>query len=200
MEHIFCFGDSNTYGYDARSMFGERLPETERWPDILEKRFGWKVINAGMNGRRIPQEPWSLESFDHQLSKEKDVDLILIMLGTNDLLDSFSPDIKKTGACMEQFICHVLRHPAVDGNGNKILLVAPPPTNIGHFDEENAWYDKEAGKFGSCYKEIAEKYGLRFADAGQWKLPLAHDGVHISPEGHKIFAEKIGEVLQMQPD
>ena len=33
---IFCFGDSNTYGYDARSRLGERLPAWERWPEILK--------------------------------------------------------------------------------------------------------------------------------------------------------------------
>lgn len=48
---IFCFGDFNTYGYDARSMLGERLGGNERWPEILGKLSGWEVVNEGMNGQ-----------------------------------------------------------------------------------------------------------------------------------------------------
>ena len=50
MAYVFCFGDSNTYGYDARSMFGERLPEEERWPAVLKSLSGWNVINEGTAG------------------------------------------------------------------------------------------------------------------------------------------------------
>ena len=49
MKKIVCFGDSNTYGYDARSFFGERLPENERWPEILGALSGWEIINEGVN-------------------------------------------------------------------------------------------------------------------------------------------------------
>ena len=59
---IFCFGDSNTYGYDARSLLRERLGENERWPEILGKLSGWEVLNEGMNGREIPESPWFLGS------------------------------------------------------------------------------------------------------------------------------------------
>ena len=69
-------------------MFGERLPETQRWPDILQKLSGWEMINRGRNGRLIPQDAWSLESFDRELAECGPVDLVLIMLGTNDLLEA----------------------------------------------------------------------------------------------------------------
>lgn len=192
---IFCFGDSNTYGYDARSALGERLPEQQRWPDILQKLSGWEIINRGMNGRTIPQQPWLLEDFDQQLADCSPADLVLIMLGTNDLLETFRPDAAKTGARMERFVQHVLRHPAIGGDGKKLLLVAPPRTRIGCFSQMDACYDREAETFGACCKEIAARHGLRFADASAWELPLAHDGVHIAPEGHQIFAEKLWELL-----
>ena len=83
---IFCFGDSNTYGYDARSRFGERLSAGERWPEILGEQYGWEIQNEGMNGRKIPGEAWSLAGFDRALLNWGETDLLLIMLGTNDLL------------------------------------------------------------------------------------------------------------------
>ena len=196
MAYIFCFGDSNTYGYDARSMFGERLPEEERWPAVLKELSGWNVINEGMNGRRIPRDIWSLENFDRQLIGCGPIDLVIVMLGTNDLLNSFPPDMKKIGTDMEQFVRHMLKHPSINGKGEKILLIAPPHTDIGRFDEENAWYDKESGKFGDCYQKIAEKYGIRYADSGQWGIALAHDGVHISPQGHQTFGKNLWEILK----
>lgn len=201
MARMFCFGDSNTYGYDARSVLGERLPETQRWPDILQKLSGWEIINGGMNGRMIPQQPWLLEDFDQQLTDCGTVDMVLIMLGTNDLLGTFRPDMEKTGARMERFIRHVLRHQAIEEDGKKLLLVAPPRTRIGCFSQMDACYDRESEKFGICYRKIADRYGLCFADASAWELPLAHDGVHIAPAGHRIFAEKLWKsaLLMQEP-
>ena len=49
---ILCFGDSNTYGYDPRSYFGE--PYSEPWPEVFSKKSGYQVFNAGQNGREIP--------------------------------------------------------------------------------------------------------------------------------------------------
>lgn len=193
---IFCFGDSNTYGYDARSMLGERLGANERWPEILGKISGWEVVNEGMNGREIPESPWFLERFDHLLSACAPVDLLFLMLGSNDLLNSYCPDIENIGSRMEKFVKHVLKHPAVDGRGKKIILAAPPPVEIGCYGEEYVCYDRESHKFGACYGTIAKQYGLRFADTAGWELPLAHDGVHLTPEGHMRFADQVWMMMQ----
>lgn len=193
MKKMVCFGDSNTYGYDARSFFGERLAETERWPEILGALSGWEIINEGRNGREIPHEPRALDSFDRLLSQCKAFDQIWILLGSNDLLNSYVPEIGAVGERMDRFVAHVLGHPLVGGNGGKILLIAPPRVDIGRFREEDGCYDRESGKFGSCYEKIASRYGLGFADAGRWELLLAHDGVHLTPEGHRRMAEKLWE-------
>ena len=42
---ILCIGDSNTYGYDPRSFFGDRYPEDVRWTDNLG---ACEVINRGL--------------------------------------------------------------------------------------------------------------------------------------------------------
>ena len=195
---IFCFGDSNTYGYDARSRFGERLPAGERWPEILAEQYGWEIQNEGMNGRKIPGEAWSLAGFDRALLNWGETDLLLIMLGTNDLLGVCFPDMEEVGTSMERFVRHVLKNPQIAGKGDRILLIAPPPTEIGRFGEYGLPFDRESMKFGSCYEKIAEEYGLRFADAGRWGISLAHDGVHFTPEGHGIFAKRLGERIKQQ--
>ena len=151
-----------------------------------------------MNGRKIPGEAWSLAGFDRALLNWGETDLLLIMLGTNDLLGVCFPDMEEVGASMERFVRHVLKNPQIAGKGDRILLIAPPPTEIGRFGEYGLSFDRESMKFGSCYEKIAEEYGLRFADAGRWGISLAHDGVHFTPEGHGIFAKRLGERIKQQ--
>ena len=91
---IVCFGDSNTFGYDARALLDDRYPPEYRWVDILKKRSGWNVINQGLNGREIP--PCSV-------NVAADTDLLIIMLGTNDLLQG--NDSSTVAKKMERFLC-----------------------------------------------------------------------------------------------
>ena len=74
--NVICFGDSNTYGYDPRSYLGGRYDADSRWVDILAEETGWTVCNLGENGREIPASP----------DFPADTDLLIVMLGTNDLL------------------------------------------------------------------------------------------------------------------
>lgn len=118
------------------------------------------------------------------------------MLGSNDLLNSYCPDIENIGSRMEKFVKHVRKHPAVDGRGEKMILAAPPPVEIGCCGEQYVCYDRESHKFGACYETIAKQYGLRFADTAGWELPLAHDGVHLTSEGHMRFAEQVWMLME----
>lgn len=54
---VVCIGDSNTYGYDPRSYWGDRYPKDSRWVDLLATQTGWEVYNQGENGRTIPAGP-----------------------------------------------------------------------------------------------------------------------------------------------
>ena len=80
---IICFGDSNTYGYDPQGYFGGRYGADSRWVDILTTEIGWAVYNMGQNGREIPATAPDFPA---------DTDLLIVMLGTNDLLRSRSPE------------------------------------------------------------------------------------------------------------
>ena len=80
---VICFGDSNTFGYDPRSYFGGRYDGDNRWVDILAVKTGWKVCNMGVNGREIPSSAPQFPA---------DTDLLIVMLGTIDLLQGKSPE------------------------------------------------------------------------------------------------------------
>ena len=172
---IICFGDSNTYGYDPRGYFGGRYDSP--WPSILAAKAGWDVINEGMNGQEIPKAP---------LSFPPDTDLLIIMLGTNDLLSFLNPE----AVCekMERFL------KSAEQNLDKILLVAPPTMKLGEWVQDQELVDSSIA-LAKYYKALAERLGIRFADSKDWNTPLAYDGVHLTEEGHRAFAKGLMEYL-----
>jgi len=174
--NIICYGDSNTWGYDPRDPLGGQYDKS--WPELLAEVSGWHVRNLGENGREVPT---------HSVAFPADCTLILIMLGTNDLLQSGIPE----AVCrkMEQFLC------SVDMEMRRILLIAPPPMAYGEWVQDAALIDRSAF-LANCYQDLAARLGTGFADAGEWHIPLAFDGVHFTQEGHRIFAEHLFRFLK----
>ena len=174
---VICFGDSNTYGYDPRGYFGGRYDADSRWVDILAAETGWTVCNMGQNGREIP---FSAPSFP------ADSDLLIVMLGTNDLLQGRGPE--QSSENLERFLS------GISLNQNKILLIAPPPVILGVWVPSAKLID-DSRTFARFCQTLAERMGIRFADAGKWDIPLAYDGVHFTEQGHRAFAAGLLEEL-----
>lgn len=183
MKRIVCIGDSNTYGYDPRDIFGGRYPAERRWTGLLE-RAGWEVWNAGQNGREIPNRDRAIQALLRELERAGTPDRVTVMLGSNDLLQGFDRSAEDVTERMEYFLRRLLpRFPAAH-----ILLIAPPPMAPG------AWVGAprlllESARLAPCYAALAEKLGVAFADAGAWGVELRFDGVHFSEAGHAAFAE-----------
>ena len=175
---VICFGDSNTYGYDPRSYLGGRYDADSRWVDILAAETGWEIRNMGQNGREIPSAAPGLPT---------DTDLLIVMLGTNDLLQGKSPE--QAAERLERFLSDISLE------RNKILLIAPPPVALGEWVPSPQLIDNSRA-FAQCCKTLAEQLGIRFADAGKWDIPLTCDGVHFTEQGHRAFAAGLLEELR----
>ena len=173
---VVCFGDSNTYGYDPRGYFGGRYDWP--WPKILAEKLPCTVLNWGENGREIPAKALDLPA---------DTDLLMVMLGTNDLLQSLTPE----GA--EQKMARFLESIALDRR--KILLIAPPPMGLGQWVQDQKLID-DSITLAKYYQALSERLGIRFADAGKWNIPLAYDGVHMTQEGHRAFADGLIQYIK----
>ena len=166
--HVICFGDSNAYGYDPRSYLGGRYDADSRWVDILAAETGWTVCNMGQNGREIPSTAPAFPA---------DTDLLIVMLGTNDLLQGRSPE--RAVERLERFLSDISL-----GRG-KILLVAPPPMAQGEWVPSQQLIDASK-TYARCCRELAERMGIRFA----------FDGVHFTGQGHRAFATGLLEELR----
>lgn len=170
---VLCFGDSNTYGYDPRSWLGGRYAADSRWVDLLAQKTGWSIANLGENGRCIPQRPVTLPA---------DTDLLMVMLGTNDLLQGCTPE--QAAERMARFL------QGLPLAAEKILLIAPPPMVPGEWVPDQKLIDASR-RLGQCYRTLAGRLGIRFADAGNWNVALAYDGVHFTRQGHQAFAQRL---------
>ena len=82
---IICYGDSNTYGFDPRLGTPGRLAKNERWTGILDSEPDIEIANEGMNGRCIPSASYEYRSLRKILERHYDADMLIIMLGSNDL-------------------------------------------------------------------------------------------------------------------
>ena len=172
---ILCFGDSNTCGYDPRGFFGGYYDKP--WPWILAENTNWIVKNCGENGREIP---------GFSVSFAENYDLLMIMLGTNDLLQGNS--VEDVAKRMEAFLL------SLQLEKSNILLIAPPHMKPGHWVTEVSLI--EASKeLSLSYQALAQRIGVRFVNAGEWDVPLAFDGVHFTESGHRVFAEGILQYL-----
>ena len=177
---IVCFGDSNTYGYDARGYIDNRYPAEYRWVDVLDKRTGWTFVNHGLNGREIP---------GYAIHVPEDADRFTVMLGTNDILQGNIPEA--VARRMDRFLAN-LPFPA-----EKTLLIAPVPMKMGAWvsEESIVQYSRE---LSGLYKKLADKHGVSFVDTAEWGVELSFDGIHYTEAGQITFADCLYNCLTAQ--
>ena len=181
---ILCLGCSNTYGYDPQAPLSSRYPPEIRWTGRLQAA-GWQVLNRGQNGLTIPQKS---EVYADLIQSLLPLDAVTVMLGTNDLLAGETAE-QVTGK-MKTFLTALQeRCPNI-----KFILISPPVMTWGDWVQKESILT-ESARLGQCYRALAEELGVGFADAGEWGIPLTFDGVHLTQEGHRIFAEGVQRTI-----
>ena len=189
MKKIIFYGDSNTYGYDPRGFFGLRYPAQVRWTEQVRARFKeeYEIIEEGQNGRCLPVLPRE-EGFLEGMTKELTAgDVLVVMLGTNDILLTSHPDAEAAVSTMEQLLLWLKEKPFIT------LIIGPVP--IADDMEELRRYHEESIRLNEGYKALCERFGISFVDAAEWGISLTFDGVHFSEEGCRKFAARMIGVI-----
>ncbi len=215
MTTILCYGDSNTYGYDPKT--GLRYPKKIRWTGLLQSLLDqhandssaspYLVIEEGCNGRTTvtddPVEGWKngLDYLKPCLNSHKPVDIVILMLGTNDLKEVFhlsAPEIAENAGILVDTIQSFTAEK--QGFIPKIILVSPP--HIGE-DMLNSVFSgafaprsiEESKQFAEYYHAVAASKNCIFFDAATCVVPSKEDSLHLTEEGHRALAENLSQLL-----
>lgn len=201
MKTILCFGDSNTYG--LKSDLLTRYPRDVRWTGVLQKKLGeeYYVIEEGLGGRTtVWDDP--IEDYKNGkkhllpcLDSHKPLDLVIVMLGTNDLKVRFSVSAFDVSVSMENLMKTILKSDAgIDFKAPDILLITPVPihsVNNPELDQMLAGAEEKSRMLARYYEEIAEKYKIHYLNPDGRVEVNDTDGIHYTEKGHRQMADMI---------
>ena len=210
--HILCFGDSNTHGYcaDPADCFGGiRFTEEQRWTRLLQDALGqdYLVIEEGLSGRTtcfddpIHEGLNALDYIYPCLKSHEVIDLLIIMLGTNDCKDRFYASAACIGLGMARLVKKAKDTDCWGGKRPNILVIAPPPIGEGMLNSPVAatmgsLCVEKSRQLAACYREQCELLGVHFLDAGEAGCEFNQvDFMHLTREGHAALAAALAELI-----
>ena len=208
-KNILCFGDSNTHGYNSKT--GGRFDVNERWTKLLQKNLGddYYIIEEGLSGRTTSFEDPVFEGlcglnviYPCMMSHEP-LDLVIIMLGTNDTKDRFNANSFIIGKGLERLAQKTIDTHAAWRGAPNVLLIAPPPI---HPDYAKTAVAGEMGDkcversrgLAKEFKDVADRLHCHFLDAGSIHgiEMYPYDWMHLSLESHKLLADELTKVMK----
>ena len=201
MKKIVCYGDSNTFGFNPED--GSRYDDNTRWTSVLQKELKaeYEVINEGMCDRTgFADNPngflfSGLQYFPHLIKESDDIDILILWIGTNDLMFQYNINFPEIEKGLKRIIT------SAQTNARQIIII--PPVILREsmlqgyfrckFDETSIVKSKEVGKI---YENITKTYGCEFFDVNKFVNPSDFDGLHYDENSHKIIADKLVQLIQ----
>lgn len=210
MRNILCYGDSNTWGYDPRD--ASRYPAEVRWTGVLAKKLGagYRVIEDGINGRRtVWDDPVNLcrngaEGLGYALNSGKPLDLVIVMLGTNDLNHTDATGYYNgLSALMRRVVnAETFYHGSSPVYRDKpralvispILLTGVPSEDMPA--ERCERFAAESARFAGYTERLARELGIPWLNAAAFASPSPIDGCHMDGENHRLLGEAVFDAVR----
>ena len=201
---ILCYGDLNTHGSNPA---GGRFGLHERWAGVLRDELGpdfW-VVEEGLGGRTTvfpdPIEGVHKNGKAHlvvSLESHQPLDLVVILLGTNDLKMRFNVPAQDIARGAGQLVEMVQRSTSgKDGKAPKVLLISPPAfAELTGFAEMFQQGAERSFQLSSHYREIAETLGCEFFDAGDVVASSPIDGIHWEKSEHAKLGKALANIIK----
>ena len=212
-KHIVCFGDSNTHGYCADPADcadgGDRFNEDERWTCLLQKALGedYLVIEEGLSGRTtvfpdpLHESMSGLDVIYSCLMSHEPVDLLIIMLGTNDTKERLGANAACISIGMERLVAKAKTVEAWRGGKPNILVICPPHIGEGLLEHPfgaamGLGCPEKSRGLAPRYRELADRLGCAFLDAEGLAEFNKLDCMHLTRRGHRQLAEALSALVQ----
>ena len=204
MKTVLCFGDSNTWGYSP--LDGSRYSHDVRWTGVLQNSLGdgFRVIEEGLNGRtNVTNEEGrpvrsGLDVLPILLESHRPLDLVVIMLGTNDLKHDFNLSAEQIADGARQVCRCVIDCEYLVDNPPQILLISPTQVELMTEEEQGLFIGaiEKSRELAEHYQVVAENLGIHFLDASKIVLRTDLDGVHWDADQHKAFGEALSGTIK----
>jgi lysophospholipase L1-like esterase len=208
MKTVLCFGDSLTWGYDTETR--DRHPHGDRWPSVLQVALGpdVTVIAEGLNGRTTAYDDHladcdrnGAKNLPTVLHTHMPLDLVIIMLGSNDMKPMIAGSAHAARAGMQRLVGLVRHHEySFDYDAPDILIVSPPPFCETADPVYAAVFKggiEETAILASLYRDLADDLGCGFFDAGSVAKTTPVDGVHLNAENTRALGRGLEPIVRM---
>lgn len=207
--NILCFGDSNTYGYKPDGT--GRFDTDTRWTCLLQKKLGadHRVIEEGLCGRTtvfqddLREGRRGLDLIGVTLEMHNPIDLLIVMLGTNDCKTRYNASVGTIAKGLAQVIQKARKNVSQPFG---LLVISPihlgegvgDPSFDPEFDEKSVEVSK---KLAEEYHNVALLHHASFLDASAFASPSTTDCEHLDAAGHAALANAIYEkVIDIQKE
>jgi lysophospholipase L1-like esterase len=167
----------------------------------------YEVIEEGLGGRTtVWDDP--IEGYKNGreylipcLESHRPLDLVIILLGTNDLKKRFSLsayDIAQGAGVLVRVVQG--SQSGREGMGPRVLLLAPPPTvALTEYAEMFEDAGRKSQKFSERYGRVAKELGCAYLDTSVVIVSSPLDGIHFEGGEHcklgKAVAVKVKELF-----
>ncbi len=213
MKYVLCYGDSNTWGFVPVTR--ERYDFHTRWPGVAQGVLGdrCRIYENALNGRTtvfedpIEEGRCGKTGFPVVLMMNAPLDLVVIMLGTNDCKKRFGMDPWDIAWGMDLLVQYVQKAACGRDGGCPRILVVSPPAMGSDWDStiHNTVFGPEAeakaAQLAERYREVARLRNVDFFDAAQYAKGEG-DCIHLSAETHRRLGEalaaRIADILELK--
>jgi lysophospholipase L1-like esterase len=206
-KRILCFGDSYTWGYIPGTDH-ERFPNDVRFPKALQKLLGenFEIIEEGLNSRTLVNEDTrpgkegrnGSEYLIPCLDSHDPIDLVVLMLGTNELKHQFQNSPEEIGNLLEKHFVKIIlnRKSQFEDKYPQVLIISLPiiDEQTKYASQRYIGASEKAKKLKNIYSEIAKTNKCHFVNASE--LKVGNDGVHLTEESHKELANILNEKIK----
>ena len=208
MKTVLCFGDSLTYGHDP--VGNNRHAHEDRWPMVLQKALGngVHVIPEALGGRTTAYDDYcaaadrnGIRVLPTLLDSHTPLDLVIVMLGTNDLKPWTGGSAFAASRGLKRIIELICSHPwPFDHEAPDILVVSPPHIVATADDNSMAFVPgltEQSHMLATFYSEIADLSGCGFFDAASVSKASPRDGVHLDADNTRALGRGLEPIVRM---
>jgi lysophospholipase L1-like esterase len=220
-KRVMVFGDSNSWGLAPVETVipVTRYPKDVRWVGVMANQLGstYEVVNESLSGRTAASDDPSfgisgagmngLQYISAALASHAPLDLVVIMLGTNDIKPAFTKSPLDISLDIMRIVSEVRKSTGIATNYRppKVLIVSPPP--LGKVVDIDWWRKafpdesvKKSRELGTVLGKVSAAAGVPFFDAARVGVMDGVDGVHMTVATHKALGIAVASEVKKTLD